>query len=146
MKPSLIQMVRVPIKGRTEVMSLEQVQKLIADLTQVLRINSSDSHRIKLAVCAEFGIRLGELDSDQRTDRIVFPRQVGYWLHRTLTDMGLKEIGKCFPNRNGSARDHGTVHHGCQVVDKRMATDKAMRDRIIALQTLLTNPPPPENT
>lgn len=139
MKPSLVQMVRVPIKGRTEVMSLAEVQTLIGDLTQVLRLNSGDSARIKMAVCVEFGVRLAELDSDLRTQRICFPRQVGYWLHRTLTDMALNEIGSRFPKRNGKARDHGTVLHGCQVVESRMAADKEMRERILSLQTSLSS-------
>lgn len=139
MKPSLVQMVRVPIKGRTEVMSIEQVQTLIGDLTQVLRVNSSDSQRIKMAVCVEFGLRLAELDSDLRTRRISFPRQVGYWLHRSLTDMSLGEIGSRFAKRNGKARDHGTVLHGCRVVESRMDTDHEMAARIQELQKELSS-------
>lgn len=139
MKPTLIQIVRVPIKGRVEIMSLLEVQTLIGSLSHLLRAHSSDSHGIKLAVCAEFDVRLDQLDSDQRPERIAFPRQVGYWLHRTLTDMSLGEIGAHFPRRNGKARDHGTILHGCRAVEARMEQNEKMRARLLALQARLSS-------
>lgn len=141
-KPQFVQMVSVPWKGGTEVISRDTACRLRDSLTLLLEsdlpANEVTSKRINIKVSSEFGLRNGEIMLKCRRERIVFPRQVAMWLHRTLTDLSLDEIGKAFSYPNGKSRDHGTVHHACRLVESRMATDKTLCDRILKLQTSLS--------
>ncbi len=141
-KPQFVQMVSVPIKGRLEVMSVDEARKLRDSLVMVLssnwRPNPAKTRRITQTVCREFRIRPDEIMLKCRRERIVFPRQVAIWLHRTLTNLSLDEIGKAFAYPGGAQRDHGTVHHACRLVESRMAADKMLCDRILKLQIRLS--------
>lgn len=124
----------IPFKGRTELMTVDEAHALAVSINQALAARVADSAKIKLRVCHDFGVRLQEMDSDLRPARVVFPRQIAMWLHRTTTNLDLATIGSRFPRRSGKARDHGTVHHACRVVEDRMGTDAKLCARILALQ------------
>lgn len=136
--PAIVQMVKVYFKGRFEVLTIAEAQELSVGLVNALQAHATDSEAIKMAVCREFGLRRDEIESDSRPDRIAFPRQVAMWMHRTITNFSLAEIGKQFPRTSGAPRDHGTVLHAYRTVENRIATDKELRGRVTALQVELT--------
>lgn len=135
-----VTMLRVPFKGRVECLDFKEAEALRNALSVALceKVRNLEVTEIKMAVCEEYQVALHELDSDKRPAHIVFPRQVGYWLTRTLTSLSLSEIGQCFP-KNNKPRDHGTILHGYRIVEKKMGKDKSVWKRIVKLQDKLMN-------
>jgi chromosomal replication initiator protein len=68
----------------------------------------------------------------KRTNQIAFPRQVGMYLCRVLTQMSLVEIGQVF-----GGRDHTTVIYGCDRISSQLATDRDLRESVERLTTKL---------
>ena len=73
------------------------------------------------AVALHFGMTKPDLVSKKRSRSVTFPRQIGMYLARSLTDLSLGEIGKQF-----GGRDHTTVLYACEKIDKRQATEKSL--------------------
>ena len=59
-------------------------------------------------VCKYFNITIKDLKSSQRSNDITFPRQIGMYLCRILTNDSFPKIGEAF-----GKRDHTTVMHAC---------------------------------
>lgn len=68
---------------------------------------------VQKAVASRFGVKVSDLLSARRTANIVFPRQVAYYLCKTLTPFSLPQIGRRF---NG--RDHTTILSGIRKIDR----------------------------
>ena len=83
--------------------------------------------RIKIAVAAEYGVSVIDLESDRRALAVARPRQAAMWLCRRLTGRSLPEIGRMF-----GGRDHTTVMHACKTVERRLA-DPDERERLTRL-------------
>mgnify|MGYP000946537104 CR=1 FL=1 len=73
---------------------------------------------IQETVSERFGLSLPELCGPNRSQSIVYPRQVAMYLSRELTDSSLPRIGKEF-----GGRDHTTVIHAVRQIEKLRATD-----------------------
>lgn len=67
---------------------------------------------IQSATAAYFNISRDDLKARRRTADITHPRQVGYFLCKSLTLRSLPEIGRFF-----GGRDHTTVLHGVRKVE-----------------------------
>jgi chromosomal replication initiator protein len=65
------------------------------------------------------------LRSKARTKTLTVPRQVAMFLARELLGMQLVEIGQAF-----GGRDHSTVIHSLDKVQREMASDRKFRDRV----------------
>lgn len=83
--------------------------------------------RIKIAVAAEYGVSVIDLESDRRALAVARPRQAAMWLCRRLTGRSLPEIGRMF-----GGRDHTTVMHACKAVERRLS-DPDERERLTRL-------------
>jgi chromosomal replication initiator protein len=70
---------------------------------------------ILAAVSSYYQVSLEDLRGKQRDKRIVVPRQVAMWLMRSDTEMSLMEAG-----HELGGRDHSTVIHGCEKIDKEL--------------------------
>ncbi len=81
--------------------------------------------RIQKAVADHFGIRVTDMKSKKRTRSIAFPRQVAMYLSRDLTESSLPGIGEEF-----GGRDHTTVIHACDKVQKDMTKDPSLQSTI----------------
>jgi chromosomal replication initiator protein len=68
----------------------------------------------------------------QRDKHIVMPRQVAMYLMRQETQASLLEIGAMF-----GGRDHSTVLHACEKIDRAMHLDPALRREIVAIREQL---------
>jgi len=87
---------------------------------------------IQVAVAEAFGITRQELVSTTRTARLAWPRQVGMYLARELTDQTLPAIGRAF-----GGRDHSTVMYACKRTSTRMAADADSFESVRVLTELL---------
>jgi hypothetical protein len=66
---------------------------------------------IQEAVCRHFDISIVDMLSSRRSFKIVYPRQIAFFLCRELTSHGFAEIGRRF-----GGKDHTTVIHGTQKI------------------------------
>ncbi len=68
----------------------------------------------------------------QRDKHIVMPRQVAMYLMRQETQSSLLEIGAMF-----GGRDHSTVLHACEKIDRAINLDPTLRREIVAIREQL---------
>jgi chromosomal replication initiator protein len=87
---------------------------------------------IQDAVCAAFGLSREELVSASKTARVAWPRQIGMFLSRELTDQTLPTIGRHFGGRN-----HATVLHAYKRTLERMENEPGDRDVVDNLRRRL---------
>jgi chromosomal replication initiator protein len=80
-----------------------------------------DVEMIQKTVSDFFHIKLADLKSKKRTQHIAFCRQVAMYLCRKLTDSSFPNIGEHF------GRDHSTVIHAFNLIQRRVTNDSAFR-------------------
>ncbi len=80
-----------------------------------------DVEMIQKTVAEFFHIRLADLKSKKRTQHIAFCRQVAMYLCRKLTSSSFPVIGEAF------GRDHSTVIHAFNLIQRRVTNDSAFR-------------------
>ena len=90
---------------------------------------------IQKAVCDFFRIRPTDLRSKRRTRTVALPRQVAMYLCRRYTNASFPVIGDRF-----GGRDHSTVIHAAQVIERRLRDDPAFRATVERLERLLERP------
>jgi chromosomal replication initiator protein len=104
----------------------------LTDASIAQRRRSTTATDVLKAVCAEFAIAEKDLLGRQRKREIVRPRHVAMYLLREETESSLVEIGRTL-----GGRDHTTVLHGIEKIEKDLQTDTQLRGRIIAIQEAL---------
>jgi chromosomal replication initiator protein len=90
---------------------------------------------IQKAVCEYYRIRPNDLRSKKRARTVVQPRQVAMYLCRRYTDASFPVIGDRF-----GGRDHSTVIHAAQVVERKLRNDPAFRATLEHIERLLERP------
>jgi chromosomal replication initiator protein len=90
---------------------------------------------IQKAVCDFFRIRPNDLRSKRRTRTVALPRQVAMYLCRRYTNASFPVIGDRF-----GGRDHSTVIHAAQVIERRVREDPSFRATVERLERLLERP------
>src|SRR5262244_195884 len=90
---------------------------------------------IQKAVCEFFSIRPNDLRSKKRTRTVALPRQVAMYLCRRHTNASFPVIGDRF-----GGRDHSTVIHAAQVIERRVREDPTFRATVERLERLLERP------
>lgn len=81
--------------------------------------------RVQEVVARRWGVTPEGLRSKARTKTLTVPRQVAMYLARDLLSMQLVEIGQAF-----GGRDHSTVIHSLDKVERCMKEDRQFRDRV----------------
>jgi chromosomal replication initiator protein len=76
---------------------------------------------IQKEVCKYYGLNINELLSRKRNKQLVYPRQVAMFLCRKMTDASFPLIGDQF-----GGRDHTTVMHGVEKIEKEAAADQIL--------------------
>jgi chromosomal replication initiator protein len=89
-----------------------------------------DLSQIQQAVLEEFDVTPTDLHSRKRTRSIVVPRQIGMYLARRFTSSSLGEIGLYF-----GGRDHTTVLHAVQKIEKQRESDVGLRRRLETIES-----------
>ena len=100
-------------------------------LTEILKNNRSNitPDKIKTTVCHKFNLKITELDSSKRTNKVAYPRQIAMYLCRNLTDYSYTQIGNYFGGRH-----YTTVMHACEVIQKEIGVDEEKRNLIESLK------------
>ncbi len=82
---------------------------------------------ITKTVCEKYKVEFQRLVSPGREQSVVVPRQIVFYLARSLINMPFERIGESF------GRDHGTVMHACRSIEDRMSTQDDFRQKVTAL-------------
>ena len=80
---------------------------------------------IQKKVAAYFDIKVSELKAKKRHKQISYPRQVAMYLSRELTNLTLPAIGEHF-----GGRDHSTVIHACEKIQKELKKNQNVKNLI----------------
>ncbi len=112
--------------------------RLAAEVLDGLHVAQRPSARsvreIQDAVCELFGVTHAELVSSNKAARLAWPRQIGMYLSRELTDQTLPTIGRHFQ------RNHATVLYACKRTAARMRDDREAYDAVQRLLGTLAAP------
>jgi chromosomal replication initiator protein len=81
--------------------------------------------RVQEVVARRWGVTPEGLRSKARTKTLTVPRQVAMYLARDLLSMQLVEIGQAF-----GGRDHSTVIHSVDKVQRQIKQDRKFRERV----------------
>jgi chromosomal replication initiator protein len=90
------------------------------------------SKQIVQAVAEYYHISLDAIFGKQRDKHIVMPRQIAMYLIRQETQASLLEIGQIF-----GGRDHSTVLHACEKIDRAVNLNPTLRREIVAIREQL---------
>jgi len=82
-------------------------------------------HRVQEVVARRWGVTPEGLRSKARIKTLTIPRQIAMYLARDLLQMQLVEIGQAF-----GGRDHSTVIHSVDKVQRQMSRDRTFREKI----------------
>lgn len=80
---------------------------------------------VQKEVASFYGLSLKELLSKKRTKQVAYPRQIAMYLCRRLTEASYPQIGEQF-----GGRDHTTVIHANDKVEKELSTDSQLQANI----------------
>ena len=81
---------------------------------------------IQEIICKYFNITIKDLKSSQRSNDIAFPRQVGMYLCRILTNESYPKIGEAF-----GKRDHTTVMHAYKKIEQDIKQNPESNTKLI---------------
>ncbi len=116
-----------------EEINLEMAKRVLSDTFRT-RKRSISIDQIKKVVAEAFGVSIDLLSAKKKTQNIALARQVAMYLSRTLTKNSLKAIGEVF-----GGRDHSTVIHACNLIQKHIDEDSDFRQRLDQITRGLTN-------
>ena len=91
---------------------------------------------IKKKVAEHYGLKVQDLESANRQRSIVRPRQISMFLARKLTPRSYPEIGRRFGNR-----DHTTVMHAYETIERLMLIDPTFAEEVEQLRLSIRNWP-----
>lgn len=89
---------------------------------------------IQETVCKYFDISEKDLKSSQRSNDVAFPRQVGMYLCRILTNESFPKIGEFF-----GKRDHTTVMHAFKKIEKEIKEKKETKLIVESVKKIILN-------
>jgi len=113
-------------------LTLEVARAAMSSLGNDTREPRLNSQQIIQAVAEYYHISVEDMCSKQRDKYIVMPRQIAMYLIRQETQASLIEIGQLF-----GGRDHSTVLHACEKIDRAINTDSTLRNEIVTIREQL---------
>jgi chromosomal replication initiator protein len=102
-------------------MNMETAVEALKDILPPPKPRQITIELIQKEVCHYFKIEQGEILSKKRNKQLVHPRQVAMFLCRKLTDASYPLIGDQF-----GGRDHTTVMHAVEKIEKEMENNKEL--------------------
>jgi chromosomal replication initiator protein len=91
--------------------------------------------KVQDVVARRWGVTPEGLRSKARIKSLTVPRQIAMYLAREVLNMQLVEIGQAF-----GGRDHSTVIHSVDKVQRQLARDRSFRERVDSARAELTTP------
>ncbi len=116
---------------RTE-LTMEVARAAMSSLGEDVRESRLSSRQIAEVVAEFYHISLEAMCGKQRDKHIVMPRQIAMYLIRQETQVSLLEIGQLF-----GGRDHSTVLHACEKIDRAVNINPTLRREIVAIREQL---------
>lgn len=113
-------------------LTLDVARAAMSSLGNDTREPRLNSQQIIQAVAEYYHISVEDMCSKQRDKYIVMPRQIAMYLIRQETQASLLEIGQLF-----GGRDHSTVLHACEQIDRAINTNSTLRHEIVAIREQL---------
>ncbi len=109
------------------------VDYALADLMPEQR--DIEPQHILSTIAQEYGVSMDELLSQNRSQRIAFPRQIAMYMLREESELSLPKIGEIL-----GGRDHTTVMYGHEKITGLLETDKNLRRKLVNIQEVLYSP------
>ena len=104
------------------------IEALKGTITPVTNFKN-DIQKIQRVVAEYYNVTVDDLKSKKRVATIAFPRQIAIYLSRMLTDESFPRIGMEF-----GGRDHSTVIHSVDKIDKEIKNNKQLENIINELK------------
>lgn len=103
----------------------ELAARVLRDILPEMRPKQVTIKLIQNIVGQYYGLTGDDFSTKRRTRAISYPRQIAMYLARELTDFSLPKIGEEF-----GGRDHTTVIHACDKVQRDMLADASLSSLI----------------
>ena len=87
---------------------------------------------VKQTVCDHFHLKVAQIDSRERTQRIAYARQIAMYLADKLTNTSHMQIGRLIGNRN-----HATVVHALKQIHDMIEIQDSVREDVDELTLML---------
>ena len=100
------------------------LRNMINDEEKVVTIDM-----VQRKVCEYFKVKLSDMKSQRRQRIIAVPRQIGMYLSRKLTESSFPCIGQQF-----GGRDHSTVIHACNKIEKQCDSDNTLLKTVKSIE------------
>ena len=113
-------------------LTVETVKAALANLASDGKPRRVTIGEILDAVADHFRISADDLCGKQRDKHIVVPRQIAMYLMRQETEASLLEIGQAL-----GGRDHSTVLHGCEKINREINDNTSLRKEVLAIRQQL---------
>jgi chromosomal replication initiator protein len=113
-------------------LTMDVARAAMSSLGNDSRESRLTSKQIAQAVAEYYHISLEAMCGKQRDKHIVMPRQIAMYLIRQETQASLLEIGQLF-----GGRDHSTVLHACEKIDRALNIHPTLRREIVAIREQL---------
>src|SRR5436853_2591224 len=107
-------------------------QEMLQNLLYNPHRKSLSPDRIVETVAKYYGVPLDQIKGKARDRQVVLPRQIAMYLMREETEAPLMRIGEAL-----GGRDHSTVLHGCEKIEREMAENDDFRRDVGAVRELL---------
>ncbi len=115
-----------------EYLTLDNAQNYLNDIVVPDKEKNITTDYIIQVVTTEFGVSYDDIVSSKRNSEISNARQTIMYLSRKMIDISLDNIGKILGNR-----DHTTVMHGIDNVEKKIKTDSEFKAKIDHLKDII---------
>jgi chromosomal replication initiator protein len=113
-------------------LTMDVARAAMTSLGNDTRKSRLNGKQIAQAVAEYYHISLDAMCGKQRDKHIVMPRQIAMYLIRQETQVSLLEIGQLF-----GGRDHSTVLHACEKIDREVNINPTLRREIVAIREQL---------
>jgi len=110
-------------KTLDEEISLDIAKRVVGDSRQIS--SKTNLNDILKTVAEYYSIKVSELKGSKRPKSIVVPRQIAMFLIRSINETPLMTIGDAL-----GGRDHSTILHGINKVEKELLEDPKVRQDI----------------
>jgi chromosomal replication initiator protein len=112
--------------------SIELAQAVLSNVLYNPKKRQVTPERIAQAVSDYYGVGMDALKGQKREKSIVVPRQIAMYLMREETDVSLLRIGAEL-----GGRDHSTVLHACDKINREMQANDEMRREVAAVREMI---------
>ena len=108
----------------------ETVSRAIRDMLKKSNDFAPTPKTIISYICSYCGVDEATLRGQSRGREVVAARQIAIYLIRRMSGMSLNDIGKEFGDR-----DHSTILHSLEKVEKQMRSDPAFAEKVKEITT-----------